>query len=138
LLLLFGHKRRRPENSGAQYEVADFGPESEVESIAMAAKVKLFGLFFLKENPFCNCLLGVIERMGGERGKQAGLKLWLLCLCFFVFVGLSFVVRCEVDSCSLHATFQSVRVLYLFFSFLIVILLDCFNCILRWLRALGF
>jgi hypothetical protein len=24
------------------------------------------------------------------------LKLWLLCLCFFVFVGLSFVVRCEV------------------------------------------
>ena len=61
----------------------------------MAAKVKLFGLFFLKENPFCNCLLGVIERMGGERGKQAGLKLWLLCLCFFVFVGLSFVVRCE-------------------------------------------
>ena len=94
--------------------------------------------FFFKENPFCNCLLGVIERMGGERGKQAGLKLWLLCLCFFVFVGLSFVVRCEVDSCSLHATFQSVRVLYLFFSFLIVILLDCFNCILRWLRALGF
>jgi hypothetical protein len=42
---LFGHKRRRPENSGAQYEVADFGPESEVESIAMAAKVKFFFFF---------------------------------------------------------------------------------------------
>ncbi len=54
LLLLFGHKRRRPENSGARYEVADFGPESEVESIAKAAKVKLLGLFFLKKKKICS------------------------------------------------------------------------------------
>ena len=34
-----------------------------------------------------------------------------------------------MDSCSLHATFQSVRVLYLFFSFLIVILLVCYKVV---------
>ena len=127
---------RRTQARNTKWQILD--RKVRWRALPWLLKSSFLDCFFFKENPFCNCLLGVIERMGGERGKQAGLKLWLLCLCFFVFVGLSFVVRCEVDSCSLHATFQSVRVLYLFFSFLIVILLDCFNCILRWLRALGF
>ena len=90
LVLLFGHKRRRPENSGAQYEVADFGPESEVESIAMAAKVKFFFFcLFLEEKKkaLCYCLLEVIEETGrdGTRGEAGWvLKLWLLCLCFML------------------------------------------------------
>jgi len=63
--LLFGHKRRRPENSGAQYEVADFGPESEVESIAMAAKVNFFFLPFFREKKNVMLLFA-----GSDRGEE--------------------------------------------------------------------
>jgi hypothetical protein len=89
LVLLFGHKRRRPENSGAQYEVADFGPESEVESIAMAAKVKFF-FFFLpffrrKKKALCYCFLEVIEETGrdGRRGR-VGFEAVVVVLCFML------------------------------------------------------
>ena len=101
--MLFGHKRRRPENSGAQYEVADFGPESEVESIAMAASQVFFFLpFFRKIRTLCYYLLGVIEeRRRDERRGRVGFEAVVV---VFVLKGLS----CEVDSCSVHASFQSV------------------------------
>jgi hypothetical protein len=68
---LFGHKRRRPENSGAQYEVADFGPESEVESIDMAAKVEFFFLpFFRRKNKSVMLLFAGSDREDGKRRDE--------------------------------------------------------------------
>jgi len=96
--LLFGHKRRRPENSGAQYEVADFGPESEVESIAMAAKVNFF--FFL---PFFREKKNVVLLFAGsDRGEERRGRVG------FEAVVVVFIVWWEVDGCSVHASFQSV------------------------------
>jgi hypothetical protein len=88
LVLLFGHKRRRPENSGAQYEVADFGPESEVESIDMAAKVEFFFFcLFLEEKikALCYCLLEVIEKTGRDETRgRVGFEAVVVVLCFML------------------------------------------------------
>ncbi|KAB5519538.1 hypothetical protein DKX38_023857 [Salix brachista] len=63
---------RRPENSGAQYKVPDFGPENE------RRKRQAIGLIAderrkRRKNLLYNFLLGVIEQMRGGRGKQSGL-----------------------------------------------------------------
>ena len=45
--------------------------------------------------------------MRGERGKQSGFEAVVV---VFMLCVRGFIVCCEVDSCSLHATFQRVRV----------------------------
>lgn len=72
-LLSFGDNRRRPEKSGAQYEVADLGPESDVESMAMAqakAWIWFFFSFFAANRRamrLCMCFYRLIA--GGKVGK---------------------------------------------------------------------